>query len=160
MRPLIGRCGKVMGIRSRLALFGDSFGGFSVLTAMIRGRVPVRAGVVLNVESSTPEAMVDENTFSLRGTGHVGEVPRHGGRGRDAADPEGGVAPSPRRRDPCAGALRDRKYADRVVQSRHAATIADELRGRGQVAELLAFSREGHYHREARERRQGVSRDS
>ena len=34
--------------------------------------------------------------------------------------------------------------ADRVVQARHAKTLADELRGRGRVTELLSFPREGH----------------
>jgi len=31
-----------------------------------------------------------------------------------------------------------------VVQSRHAEMLAEELRGRGRVAELLSFPREGH----------------
>ena len=34
--------------------------------------------------------------------------------------------------------------SDRVVQARHAEALVDELRGRGQAAELLAFPREGH----------------
>ena len=130
------------GDRSRLALFGDSFGGFSVLTAMIRGRVPVRAGVVLNGVVDT-EAMVDENTFSLQGqamwakylgTGDVDEMRRILREVSPLRHADAIRAP----------VLFVTGNADRVVQSRHAATIADELRGRGQVAELLAFSREGH----------------
>ena len=130
------------GDRARLAILGDSFGGFSVLTAMIRGRVPVRAGVVLNGVVDT-EAMVAENTFSpaghaqwakYLGTGEVDEMRRVL---REV---------SPLRR---AGAIRAPVLfvvgnADRVVQSRHAKTLANELRGRGEVAELLAFPREGH----------------
>ena len=65
-------------------MLGDSFGGFCVLTAMIRGRLPVRAGVVLSGVVDT-EAMVDENTFSPEGqalwakylgTGDVDEMRR------------------------------------------------------------------------------------
>ena len=129
--------------RSRLAVFGDSFGGFSVLTAMIRGRVPVRAGVVLNGVVDT-QAMVQENTFSPRGRALWAKYPRHGRRGRDEADPAGGVAPSERRRDPRAPVLFVVGNSDRVVQARHAEALVDELRGRGQAAELLAFPREGH----------------
>ena len=127
---------------SRLAILGDSFGGFSVLTTMIRGRVPARAGVVLNGVVDT-EAMVAENTFSPEGhalwakylgTGDVDEMRRIL---REV---------SPIRH---AGAVRAPVLfvvgnADRVVQARHARTLASELRGRGQVAELLAFPREGH----------------
>ena len=130
------------GDRSRVAILGDSFGGFSVLTAMIRGRVPVRAGVVLNGVVDT-EAMVDENTFSAPGralwakylgTGDVDEMRR---LLREA---------SPVRR---AGAIRAPVLfvtgnADRVVQSRHAERLVEELRGRDRVAELLSFPREGH----------------
>ena len=127
---------------SRLAMFGDSFGGFCVLTAMVRGRLPVRAGVVLSGVVD-PEAMVDENTFSPEGhalwakylgTGDPDEMRR---MLREV---------SPLRH---AGEIRAPLFfvtgnTDRVVQSRHAGTLADELRGRGQVAKLLAFPREGH----------------
>ena len=130
------------GDRSRVAILGDSFGGFCVLTAMIRGHVPVRAGVVLNGVVDT-EAMVDENTFSAHGralwakylgTGDVDEMRRIL---REV---------SPVRH---AGAIRAPVLfvtgnADRVVQSRHAGTLAEALRGRGGVAELLSFPREGH----------------
>ena len=107
---------------SRLALLGDSFGGFSVLTAMIRGRVRVRAGVVMNGVVDT-EAMVDENTFSAEGralwakylgTGDADEMRRilrevsplrHAGRSapRSSSSPEtrtGWCRPAMRRRSP------------------------------------------------------------
>ena len=130
------------GDRSRLALLGDSFGGFSVLTAMIRGRAPVRAGVVLNGVVDT-EAMVDENTFSPEGqalwakylgTGDVDEMRRILWE----------VSPLRRADAIRAPVLFVTGNADRVVQSGHAETLARELKDRGQVAELLAFPREGH----------------
>ena len=128
--------------RSRLAMFGDSFGGFCVLTAMVRGRLPVRAGVVLSgvVDS---EAMVGENTFSPEGralwakylgTGDVDEM-------RRVLREVSPVRHADRIRAPV---LFLTGTADRVVQSRHAKTLADALRQRGQVAELLGFPREGH----------------
>ena len=130
------------GDRSRLAMLGDSFGGFCVLAAMIRGRLPVRAGVVLSGVVD-PEAMVAENTFSPEGralwakylgTGDVDEMRRIL---RDV---------SPLRH---AGAIRAPVLfvtgnADRVVQSRHAETLAAELRERGRAVELVSFPREGH----------------
>ena len=130
------------GDRSRVAILGDSFGGFSVLTAMIRGRVPVRAGVVLNGVVDT-EAMVDENTFSAHGralwakylgTRDVDEMRRILREVSPARHADAIRAP----------VLFVTGNADRVVQSRHAERLAGELRGRGRVAELLSFPREGH----------------
>ena len=127
---------------SRLALLGDSFGGFSVLAAMIRGRVPVRAGVVLNGVVDT-EAMVGENTFSPEGralwakylgTGDVDEMRRILREVSPVRHADAIRAP----------VLFVTGNADRVVQARHAKTLADELRGRGRVTELLSFPREGH----------------
>ena len=127
---------------SRLAILGDSFGGFSVLTAMIRGRVPARAGVVLNGVVDT-EAMVDENAFSPEGhalwakylgTGDVDEMRRILREVSPLRHADAIRAP----------VLFVTGNADRVVQSRHAETLARELTDRGQVAELLAFPREGH----------------
>ena len=127
---------------SRLAILGDSFGGFSALTAMSRGRIPVRSGVVLNGVVDT-EAMVDENTFSPEGhalwakylgTGDVDEMRRILREVSPARHVDAIRAP----------VLFVVGNADRVVQARHAKTLASELRGRGQVAELLAFPREGH----------------
>ena len=128
--------------RSRLAVFGDSFGGFSVLTAMIRGRVPVRAGVVLNGVVDT-QAMVQENTFSPRGralwakylgTGDVDEMRRTLREVSPLRNVDAIRAP----------VLFVVGNSDRVVQARHAEALVDELRGRGQAAELLAFPHEGH----------------
>ena len=128
--------------RFRLAMLGDSFGGFCVLTAMIRGRLPVRAGVVLSGVVDT-EAMVDENMFSPEGrarwakylgTGDVDEMRR---TLRE-------VSPVRLAHAIHAPVLFLAGNADRVVQARHAEALAAELRGRGQVAELLAFPREGH----------------
>ena len=130
------------GDRSRLALLGDSFGGFSVLTAMIRGRAPVRAGVVLNGVVDT-QAMVDENTFSPEGQALWAKYLGTG-------DPDAmrrilwEVSPLRRADAIRAPVLFVTGNADRVVQSRHAETLARELKDRGQVAELLAFPREGH----------------
>ena len=130
------------GDRSRLAILGDSFGGFSVLTAMIRGRAPVRAGVVLNGVVDT-EAMVDENTFlpeghamwaKYLGTGDVDEMRRI----LREVSPLRHVAAIR------APVLLVTGNADRTVQSRHAETLARELKDRGQVAKLLTFPREGH----------------
>ncbi len=130
------------GDRTRLAILGDSFGGFCVLTAMIRGRVPVRAGVVLNGVVDT-EAMVAENTFSAHGralwakyigTGDVDEMRRVLREVSPVRHAEAIRAP----------VLFATGNVDRVVQSRHAEMLADELRGRGRVAELLSFPREGH----------------
>ena len=130
------------GDRSRIALLGDSFGGFSVLTAMIRGRVPVRAGVVLNGVVDT-EAMVDENTFSAPGqalwakylgTRDVDEMRRVLREVSPVRHVDAIHAP----------VLFVTGNADRVVQSRHAEMLAGELRGRGRVAELVSFPREGH----------------
>ena len=127
---------------SRLAVLGDSFGGFSVLTAMIRGHMPVRAGVVLNGVVDT-EAMVDENTFSPEGHARWAKY-----LGTGDVD---GMRRILREVSPVrhAGAIRAPVLfvtgnADRVVQARHAKTLAGELRKRGQVADLLAFPREGH----------------
>jgi len=127
---------------SRLAMLGDSFGGFCVLTAMIRGRLPVRAGVVLSGVVDT-EAMIDENTFSAEGQAlwakYLGT--------RDAVEMKRilrSVSPlrlADRIRAPV---LFVTGNADRVVQSRHAAALAGELRERGRTAELLSFPREGH----------------
>ena len=128
--------------RARLAMFGDSFGGFCVLTAMIRGRLPVRAGVVLSgvVDS---EAMVDENTFSAEGralwakylgTGDVDEM-------RRILREVSPIRHVERIRAPV---LLFTGNTDRVVQSRHAAALADELREHGGTAELVNFPREGH----------------
>ena len=128
--------------RSRLAMYGDSFGGFSVLTAMIRGRLPVRAGVVLAGVVDT-EAMVEENVFSSSGralwakyleTDDVEEMKRI----LRAVSPLRNVD---RIRAPV---LLVTGNTDRVVQSRHAATLARELRERGGVAELVTFPQEGH----------------
>ena len=128
--------------RTRLAMYGDSFGGFSVLNAMIRGRLPVRAGVVLNGVVDA-EAMVDENSFSAEGRAlwakYLGT--------RDPAEMKRTLREvSPRRlaeriRAPV---LFVTGNADRVVQSRHAAELASELRERGRTAEVLSFPREGH----------------
>ena len=98
--------------------------------------------MVLNGVVDT-EAMVAENTFSAHGqalwakylgTGDVDEMKR---TLREA---------SPVRH---AGAIRAPVLfvvgnVDRVVQSRHAGMLAEELRGRGRVADLLSFPREGH----------------
>ena len=127
---------------SRLAMYGDSFGGFCVLTAMVRGRLPVRAGVILSGVVD-PEAMVDENTFSPEGQALWAKYLGTG-------DPED-MRRMLREVSPLrhAGEIRAPLFfvtgnADRVVQARHAGTLADELRGRGQVAKLLTFPREGH----------------
>lgn len=128
--------------RARLAVLGDSFGGFSVLTAMIRGRVPVRAGVVLSGVVDT-EAMVRENTFSpsgralwakYLGTGDVDEMSRALREVSPLRNVDAIRAP----------VLFLTGSSDRVVQARHAETIVGELRARGRVAELVAFPREGH----------------
>ena len=128
--------------RTRLAMYGDSFGGFCVLNAMIRGRLPVRAGVVLNgvVDS---EAMVDENTFSAEGRAlwakYLGT--------RDPVEMKRilrEVSPLRLAERIRAPVLFVTGNADRVVQSRHAAALASELRERGQTAEVLSFPREGH----------------
>ena len=128
--------------RARLVLLGDSFGGFCVLRAMIRGRLPVRAGVVLSAVVDT-EAMVDENTFSdegralwskYLGTGDAQEMKRIL---REVSP----LRHADRIRAPV---LFVAGNADRVVQSRHAATLAERLRERGRIAELLSFPGEGH----------------
>lgn len=127
---------------SRLAMLGDSFGGFCVLTAVIRGRLPVRAGVALSGVVDT-EAMVDENTLSAEGqalwakylgTGDMDETRRI----LRAVSP---VRLADRIRAPV---LFVTGNADRMVQSRHAAALAEELRERGRTAELLSFPEEGH----------------
>lgn len=127
---------------SRLAMLGDSFGGFCVLTAMARGRLPVRAGVVLSGVVDT-EVMVDENTFSPEGralwakylgTGDVNEMKRI----------LRAVSPVRRAERIQAPLLFVTGNADRVVQSRHAAGLARTLRERGRTAELLSFPKEGH----------------
>lgn len=127
---------------SRLAVYGDSFGGFSVLTAMIRGRAPVRAGVVLNGVVDT-EAMIRENTLSptgralwakYLGTSDVDEMRRTLREASPLRNVDAIRAP----------VLFVVGNADRVVQARHAETLVDELRSRGRTAELLAFPREGH----------------
>ena len=127
---------------SRLAAYGDSFGGFSVLTAMIRGRAPVRAGVVLNGVVDT-EAMIRENTLSptgralwakYLGTSDVDEMRRTLREASPLRNVDAIRAP----------VLFVVGNADRVVQARHAETIVDELRSRGRAAKLLAFPREGH----------------
>ena len=134
--------------RARLAMYGDSFGGFCVLTAMIRGRLPVRAGVVLGgvVDS---EAMVAENTFSPEGralwakylgTGDVDEM-------RRILREVSPIRHVERIRAPV---LLVTGNTDRVVQSRHAAILARELKARGRVADLVSFPREGHSIREPR----------
>ena len=128
--------------RARFAMLGDSFGGFCVLAAMIRGRLPVRAGVVLSGVVDT-EAMVDENTFSAEGQAlwakYLGT--------RDAVEMKRNL------REVSPVRLADRIQApvlfvtgnaDRVVQSRHAAALAGKLRERGRTAELLSFPKEGH----------------
>ena len=128
--------------RSRLVAFGDSFGGFSVLTAMIRGRAPVRAGVVVSGVVDT-EAMVPENTFSPEGralwakylgTGDAEEMRRILREVSPLRNVDAIRAP----------VLFLAGNSDRVVQARHAETIVEELRSRGQVAELVSFPREGH----------------
>ena len=127
---------------SRLAMLGDSFGGYCVLSAMIRGRLPVRAGVVLAGVVDT-EAMLDENTLPAAGrvlwAKYLGRT--------DVA----GMKRLLREVSPLRLADRIRAplllltgNADRVVQSRHAATLAAELRGRGRTADLVSFPREGH----------------
>ena len=130
------------GDRARLVVLGDSFGGFSVLTAMIRGRIPVRAGVVVNGVVDT-EAMVAENTFSAHGqalwakylgTGDPDEM-------RRILREVSPVRHADAIRAPVLFVVGN---ADRVVQARHAKTLASELRGRGEAAELLSFPREGH----------------
>ena len=127
---------------SRLAMFGDSFGGFCVLAAMIRGRLPVRAGVVVSGVVDT-EAMVEENTFSPEGqalwakylgTGDVEEM-------RRILREVSPLRHVDRIRAPV---LLLTGNTDRIVQSRHAAALARELRKRGQVAKLVSFPREGH----------------
>ena len=127
---------------SRLAMLGDSFGGFCVLAAMSRGRLPVRAGVVLSGVVDT-EAMVEENTFSpagrslwakYLGTADVGEMKRILRE----------VSPLRRVDRIRAPLLLLAGSADHVVQSRHAATLATELHERGRVAEIVHFAREGH----------------
>lgn len=128
--------------RSRLALLGDSFGGFCVLHALSRGRLPVRAGVVMSGVVDT-EAMVEENTFSAEGQAlwakYLGT--------RDRAEMKRVLREiSPLRhvdriRAPL---LLVTGNADRTVQSRHAETLVGELRDRGRAAELLSFPREGH----------------
>lgn len=127
---------------SRLAMLGDSFGGFCVLTAMIRSRLPVRAGVVLSgvVDS---EAMLDENTFSPEGRAQWAKY-----LGTEDVDEMrrilGEVSPVRHVDRIRAPVLLLIGNADRVVQSRHAKTLAGELRKRGRTAELLDFPREGH----------------
>ena len=128
--------------RSRLAMFGDSFGGFCVLTAMIRGRLPVRAGVVLNgvVDS---EAMVDENTFSREGRALWAKYLE----ARDVDEMRRvlrEVSPLRQVERIRAPLLLVTGNTDRIVQSRHAAALADRLRERGRVVELVSFPREGH----------------
>ena len=128
--------------RTRLAMVGDSFGGFCVLNAIIRGRLPVRAGVVLNGVVDT-EAMVDENTFSAEGHAlwakYLGAGDVDGMRRvLRGASPVGQVD---RIRAPV---LFVTGNADRVVQSRHAAALVGKLRERGRTAELLSFPKEGH----------------
>ena len=127
---------------SRLVLLGDSFGGFCVLSAMIHGRLPVRAGVVMSGVVDT-EAMVDENTFSAEGralwskylgTGDAEEMKRI----LRAVSP---VRHAERIRAPV---LFLTGNTDRVVQSRHAADLAARLREAGRTAEILSFPREGH----------------
>ena len=128
--------------RARLAMYGDSFGGFCVLTAMIRGRLPVRAGVVLaGVVDS--EAMVDENIFSPEGralwakylvTSDVDEMRR---TLREVSP----IRHVERIRAPV---LLVTGNTDRIVQSRHAAALAERLRERGRTVELVSFPREGH----------------
>ena len=128
--------------RTRLAMVGDSFGGFCVLTAIIRGRLPVRAGVVLNGVVDT-EAMVAENTFSAEGQAlwakylGVGDVAGMRRVLREASP----LRLVDRIRAPL---LFVTGNADRVVQSRHAHALAGELRARGRTAELLRFPGEGH----------------
>ena len=130
------------GDRSRVALLGDSFGGFCVLTAMIRGRVPVRASVVLNGVVDT-EAMVAENTFSAGGRAlwakYLGT--RDPDEMRRILREVSPVRHAGAIRAPVLFAIGN---ADRVVQSRHAEMLAEELHERGRVAELLSFPREGH----------------
>ena len=127
---------------SRLVVYGDSFGGFSVLTAMVRGRAPVRAGVVLNGVVDT-EAMVRENTFSAEGwalwakylgTSDVDEMRRTLREASPLRNVDAIRAP----------VLFVVGNADQVVQARHAEALVDELRSRGRTAELLAFPRERH----------------
>ena len=127
---------------SRLAMLGDSFGGFCVLAAMIRGRLPIRAGVVLNGVVDT-EAMVDENTFTPEGQARwakylgAGDVDEMRRTLREISP----VRLAERIRAPV---LFVAGNADRVVQSRHAAALAGELRERGRTAKLLSFAKEGH----------------
>ena len=128
--------------RSRLGMLGDSFGGFCVLTAMIRGRLPVRAGVVLSGVVDA-EAIVDENIFSPEGRAlwakYLGtDDPAAMKRILREVSP---VRLAERIRAPL---LLVTGNADRVVQSRHAARLAGELRGLGRTVELLGFSGEGH----------------
>lgn len=127
---------------SRLAVYGDSFGGFSVLTMMVRGRAPVRAGVVLSGVVDT-EALIRENTLSAEGralwakylgTSDVDEMRRILREASPLRNVDAIRAP----------VLFVVGNSDRMVQARHAKTLVDELRGRGRVAELLAFPREGH----------------
>ena len=127
---------------SRLVLLGDSFGGFCVLNAMIRSRLPVRAGVVMSGVVDT-EAMVEENTFSAAGralwskylgTGDLEEMKRILGAVSPVRHAERILAP----------VLFVTGNTDRVVQSRHAAALAERLRTRGRSVELLSFPREGH----------------
>ena len=127
---------------SRLAMLGDSFGGFCVLSAMIRDRLPVRAGVVLAGVVDT-EAMVDENTFSAAGRSlwakYLGS-PDVAGMKRVLRE----ASPLRRADRIRAPLLLLTGNADRVVQSRHAATLAAKLRGRGRTAEIVSFPGEGH----------------
>ena len=130
------------GDRSRTAILGDSFGGFCVLTAMIRGHIPLQAGVVLNGVVDA-EAMIDENTFSAHGQALWAKY-----LGTDDVDEMRRILRevSPVRRVDAIRAplLLVTGNADRVVQSRHAARLAEEIRGRGRVVELLSFPEEGH----------------
>ena len=128
--------------RDGLVLLGDSFGGFCVLNAMVRGRLPVRAGVVMSGVVDT-EAMFDENTFSAAGralwskylgTDDAEEMKRIL---RDVSP----VRHSDRIRAPV---LFLTGNTDRVVQSRHAADLAARLREDGGTAEILSFASEGH----------------
>ena len=128
--------------RSRLALLGDSFGGFCVLATIARSRIPVRAGVIVNGVVDT-EAMVDENTFSAEGRAlwakYLGT--------EDLAEMRRilrEVSPLRHRSRIRAPVLFVTGNEDRVVQARHAARFVEALQREGRPAEILTFPAEGH----------------
>lgn len=130
------------GDRERLAMFGDSFGGFCILATLVRGRLPVRAGVLLNGVVDT-EAMLDEHTFpppsQLQWAKYFGA--------RDAGEMRRilrAASPLPQEDRIEAPLLFFTGNADRIVQARHAADLAGRLRALGREARHVGFPGEGH----------------